>query len=383
MMTQTMREIFTRDFILAFLAHFTFVIAFHALTPTLPIYLSRLGSKETEIGVLVGIFFVSSLVSRPFVGKALLRIPERTFMITGALLFAVTSVTYLWAPPFWPFFIVRAFQGMSLGVIHTAVYTLIANISPEARRGQSLSYFFVAPTVALALAPPFGIFLINHFSFTFLFLVCSGMSLCSLLFSSQLGRKQVSSLRNVSTKEGLFISWKALAPCISIFLAQVIWGALIAFFPLYAISLGVANPGLFFTAIAIMIISGRVFGGKILDLYSKQRVILSFLITHVISMSLLFFSKSLPMFILVGAIWGVGSAFVFPAGMAYTLDRAGSPLGPAIATFTAMSDLGVALGPVIMGIIIRVTSYPTMFLCLVLTSFINFNYFYFFVRQRR
>ena len=383
MMTQTIREIFTRDFILSVLAYFTFVISFHLLTPTLPIYLSRLGSKETEIGVLVGIFFVSSLVFRPFVGKALLKIPERTFMITGALLFAITSITYLWAPPFWPLLIVRVFQGIGLAVMHTASFTLIANIGPVAHRGQSLGYFYLAPTVALALAPSFGMFLINHFSFTPLFLVCSAISLCSLLFSSKMGRRQVARMGTASTKNGFFISWKALPSSISIFFIQIIWGALIAFFPLYAINLGVVNPGLFFTAIAIMLISGRVLGGKILDLYSRERVILSFLITHIISMSILFFSKSLPMFILVGAIWGVGSAFVVPALMAYTLDRAGPPLGPAIATFTAISDLGVAVGPVIMGIMIRVTSYPTMFLCLVLTSFINFNYFYFFVRQKR
>jgi MFS family permease len=383
MMAQTIWEIFTRDFILGFLAHFTFVVAFHALTPTLPIYLSRLGSKETEIGVLIGIFFVSSLVFRPFVGKALLTIPERLFMMAGALLFAITSIAYLWAPPFWPFLIVRVFQGISLGVIHTAAVTLIANISPEAHRGQGLGYFFLAPTIALALAPSLGIFLINRFSFTLLFLVCSGISLCSLLFSRQLGRKQVAPLENASMNGNFLISWKALPSSISNFFLHIIWGALIAFFPLYAISLGVTNPGFFFTAIAIMLISGRALGGKMLDLYSRERVILCFLFIHIISMTVLFFAKSLPMFILAGAILGIGCAFLVPSLMAYTLDRAGSPRGPAIATFTAISDLGVALGPVVMGIVIHMTSYPTMFLCLVLTSFININYFYFFVRKKR
>jgi len=89
--TQTMPKIFTHDFLLVFLAQFTFTFVFHILIPTLPIYLSRLGSTETEIGVLIGIFFFSSLVLRPFVGRALLKTPEKTFMIAGALLFALTS----------------------------------------------------------------------------------------------------------------------------------------------------------------------------------------------------------------------------------------------------------------------------------------------------
>ncbi len=52
-------------------------------------------------------------------------------------------------------------------------------------------------------------------------------------------------------------------------------------------------------------------------------------------------------------------------------------------TFLAITDLGASLGPVIMGIVIRSTSYSIMFLCLALTGFINLNYFYFFVREKR
>jgi hypothetical protein len=51
-------------------------------------------------------------------------------------------------------------------------------------------------------------------------------------------------------------------------------------------------------------------------------------------------------------------------------------------TFTGLSDLGMSLGPAVMGIIIHLTSYQTMFLCLTLAGITNFNYFYFFVRKK-
>ena len=143
-----------------------------------------------------------------------------------------------------------------------------------------------------------------------------------------------------------------------------------------------ANPGLFFTTIAIMLILGRALGGKILDLYSRERIILPCLFTYIISMIILAFSKTLPMFILVAVIWGIGHAFLMPTLMVYALDRVGSSPGPAMGTFTAISDLGMSLGPVIMGIIIHTTSYPIMFLCLALTGIVNLNYFYFFVRKK-
>ena len=382
MTRQTIRKILTRDFILGFFAQFTFLSVFYILIPTLPIYLLRSGSKEAEIGVLIGIFFISSLVLRPFVGKALLKIPEKNFMIAGALLFVLTSFAYLLAPPFWPFLIVRVFQGIGLAFFHTASFTLIANISPEAHRGQSLSYFLLGPNVCLALAPSLGMFLINHFSFTLLFLVCLGISLCSLFITNKLGRRQIAPQEGSSNENGFFLSWKALPPSIISFFNFIMWGALTAFFPLYALNCGVANSGLFFTAIAVMFILGRGFGGKILDLYSIERVLPSLLTICVISMTILAFSKDLPMFILVAVIWGIGNALFTPAVMAYVLDRAGSSKGPAIGTYTLLSDLGLGLGPVIMGIIIRLSSYPIMFLCLAFIGVINLIYFYFFVRKK-
>jgi MFS family permease len=99
-------------------------------------------------------------------------------------------------------------------------------------------------------------------------------------------------------------------------------------------------------------------------------------------MVVLAFSKTLPMFILVAVIWGIGYAFLMPLLLAYTVDRAGSSTGPAMGTFTAVSDLGLSLGPTIMGIIIHATSYPIMFLCLAFMGFINLTYFLYFVRKK-
>lgn len=378
----TLQKILNREFILAFLAQLAFSSAFFILIPTLPIYLMRLGSKEEEIGVLIGVFSVSSLILRPFVGRALLKIPERNFMFGGALLLTLSSITYLFASPFWPFLMVRVFQGISLAFFYTASTTLIANISPEGHRGQSLSYFFLAFNIAFALAPSLGMSLINLFSFTLLFLVCTGLSICSLFFTTLLKRRRIESPEHASINDSSFISRNTLPPAIMAFFTHIIWGALTTFFPLYALDQGVKNPGLFFTAFAIVLILGRTLGGKILDLYSREKVMLPCLTTFVISMIILAFSKTLPMFILVAIIWGIGNAFLFPALVAFAIDLAGSSRGPAMGTFTGFSDLGVGLGAVIMGIILRLTSFQTMFLCLALTGVINFLFFYFFVMKK-
>jgi MFS family permease len=376
------QKIFTRDFVLSFFAQFAFSSVFFILIPTIPIYLSRLGSKEAEIGVLVGVFSVSSLVLRPFVGRALLKIPERSFMIAGALLYAFSSIVYIIAKPFWPFLIVRILQGIGLALFATASFTLVTRISPEARRGQSIGYFYLAINIAFALAPLFGVAIVNLFDFPILFLVCTGLSLCSLFITLKLERTKIESLEVQSIRNQPFVSREALPSSIMAFTGSIIWGAVTAFLPLYALSHGVDNPGLFFAALAITLILARGLGGKILDIYAREKVILPCLLAQIIAMSILIFSTTLPMFILVAVIWGMGTAFFYPALVAYVIDLAGPSRGPAIGTYMALSDFGAGMGSVIMGIILQLTNYPIMFLCLAFTGVINLLYFYFAVRKK-
>jgi MFS family permease len=372
----------TRDFILGFISQFTFSIAYHILYPTLPIYLSRFGRTEVEIGILIGVLGASSLVFRPIVGSALVRIPEKRFMIGGAVLFVLTFIAYPFALPFWPLFIVRVFQGIGLAFFFTAALTFISNISPAAHRGQSVSYYLLAVNISLALSPSLGMFMINRFSFTFLFLFCLGLSLCSLLVTGKLGRRQDVPLEDRHTADGFLLSRKALPASISSFFFHLAWGALVAFFPIYAVNHGVANPGIFFTAVAVVLILGRALGGRMLDLYSRDKVILPCIIVGVISMALLAFSKTLPMFILAAVIWGMGHAFLFPSLLVYATEGIGASRGPAMGTFSGLSDLGMSLGPMVMGVVIHLTDYRTMFLCLALVGMINLAYFYFLVRRK-
>ena len=135
---QTARNVFTRDFVLGFFAFFLFLSAINSLTPTLPIYLTRLGSNEREIGVLIGIFAVASLASRLFVGGALLKYRAKSVMMVGALAFVITFLAYIVFLPFWPLFAVRLLQGVAGACIDTAAIASIINAIPFAYRARAL-----------------------------------------------------------------------------------------------------------------------------------------------------------------------------------------------------------------------------------------------------
>jgi len=377
-----LRKILTPEFVSVFLSQLALSFTVSLLVPTLPIYLAGLGSREETIGVLIGAISVSSVILRPAVGKALTRTPERKFLLAGALIYVVTSLSYIIAPPFGPFFIVRILQGVGAAFFYTASIIMVINISAEAHRAESISYFYTAYNFAAVIGPTVGMYMINLLNFRSLFLLCTALSLLSLFFALRLPKKSTQPPVSESAQNGLLGDLKTLHPAVMSFAVHILWGALAAFFPLYAVSQGVANPGFFFGALALTLIVGRMFGGRVLDRYSRERIILPCLITYIVSLTLLAFSKTLPLFILVAVIYGAGNAFFFPALVAYTVERAGEARGPAMGTFTAAGDLGMGLGAVIMGVIVRLTSYPIMFLCLALVAVLNLGYFHYFMRDR-
>ncbi len=375
-------KILTREFVVNFIAQFAFSFVSFVLIPTLPIYLEKMESTDAEIGVLIGIFSFSSLIFRPFVGRALLRIQERNFMIAGTVIYTLSSIAYLFTKPFWPLLILRAFQGIGMTFFSTASLTLVTRLSPEAHRGKSIGYFYLAYNIAFVTAPYFGMFLINSFNFSILFLVCAFFSLCSFFISLKLKKAQGVPLEDESIQDQPLLSYEVLPPSIMTFMASMMWGALSAFFPLYALSHGVANPGLFFAVIAIILIFGRSLGGSIFEIRSRESVIFPCLAAQIIAMIVLTFSKTSPMFVLVAVIWGIGHAFIFPSLINYAIDHTSSAMGPAIGTYTALSDFGAGVGPVMMGIILQLTSYTVMFLSLALIGLINLLYLYFIFRRR-
>jgi predicted MFS family arabinose efflux permease len=379
----SMRNIVNHDFVLAFLALFAYMFALFALVPTLPIYLARFGSNTRGIGVLLGIYSVSSLVSRLLAGGALSRYSEKSVMIFAALLFAVSFLAYIVLRPFWPFFVVRLFQGVAYAFLDTAIFALIVKVTPLAYRGRTLGYFMLAPALATATAPSFGMWLVNQFSFTVLFLFCMGLSLCTLFFSTTLEGQGITGSDIGTAKDStFFVEPKMIVPALCAFFYYFVLGSVMAFFSLYAIQCGMRNPGYFFSASALMTIAGRSLGGKLLDAWSKEKIILTFTFTSMVAMIMLSFSRTLPMFISVGLLWGMGVAFIFPVSMTYSLDHAGSSGGTALGTFRALTDLGYAVGPMVMGIIIPITGYPAMFLCLAVICLINLCYFQFYVRKK-
>ena len=125
-----------------------------------------------------------------------------------------------------------------------------------------------------------------------------------------------------------------------------------------------------------MLILGRALGGRILDAYRREKVILPCLTAYIVAMTILAFSTTLKMFIFVAVIQATGHSFLMPTLVAHTINLGGTSRGASIGLLSAAGDLGMVLGPTLMGIILRFSNFPAMFLCIALIGLMNFTYFY-------
>ncbi len=382
--SRSMRSLFTGDFLLAFCAFFCFAAAFHALTPTLPIFLASLGSPKQDIGILVGTIGISSLAFRFVVGKVLVKYSERVVLIWGITIFSLTFIALIALRPFWPFFAVRFLQGIAFACMDTAIIAYVIRIMPLQHRTRVINYFMLAPPLASGVATAASVSVLNRWGFTTVLLTGAGLGMCAFLLMWKLKRRDsIETVSDSSIKKRRFFDRKIFAPAFVSFLCVFSWGGLTAFFPIYAVQCGVGNPGLFYSAMAIMLVFSRLMAGRIFDAFEKEKIIIVSILIMITSLVTLAFSKSLSMFILVGLLWGTGFGLLFPVVMAYSFEYAGSSDGVAIATYQAFMDMGIALGPAVAGVILPFTGYRIMFLCQALACLISVVYFQFLKKRKR
>jgi len=355
-------RIFTASYILTSLATFCFFASFHLLLPALPLYIGMVGGSESEIGLVIGAFTVTAVLLRPFVGRSADRRGRRIFMFAGTAIYFTSFLAYIFASSVPLLLLVRLWQGAGMAAFSTAASALIADLAPAQRRGEAMGYFGMFNGVAMALAPALGMMLVAAYGFTELFIVSAGMAVVALLFGIFLQEPRRPELgHNPQSRPALF-SRAALLPSVLVFCLTLSYGALVTFVPLYALGQGMANPGLFFTVQAAMLIVARPLAGQLSDRYGRIAVVIPSFLLVVASMWLLAVASSVPLLFVVAALFGLGFGSAYPALMALLADRVGArQRGAGMGTFTAAFDLGIGLGAIIWGVMLQLTSFGIMF----------------------
>ena len=176
-------RLWTFDFvIISLISLFTF-LGFHILLPTLPVYTKNLGGDDTSAGLVIGIFTFSAVLIRPLVGYALDLYGRKNLFIMGMIIFVLCVLAYIWVPSLLILFLIRFIHGFGWGITSTSSSTVATDHIPKSRLGEGMGYYGLASTLATAVAPAIGIYIINSFSFTALFLFAASMIVIAIFMA--------------------------------------------------------------------------------------------------------------------------------------------------------------------------------------------------------
>lgn len=354
-----MERIWTKAFIQLTLSMLVLFTGFYLMLPTIPLFIKEMGGTESQVGLAAGLFTLTAVVFRPLVGGLLDRYGRRPFMIWGLLFFIVSMYLYDWVGSIAMLLALRMLHGASWALSTTAVSTAITDIIPVSRRGEGMGWFGMAMTVAMAIGPMLGVWVLGTGSFHSLFLLATALSAVAFLLALA---TRIPFEAGAGGRKIVIFEKSVLPVTATLFFLTVAYGGITTFLPLFSQAIRV-NPGTFFLVYAIALTLARPLAGKLSDRYGESYVIVPALVVTALSLVVLGFADGLAGVIVAAVLYGFGFGSAQPALQAANLRLApAEKRGVASASYLTSFDLGIGLGSIALGWVSQYIGYHVVFL---------------------
>lgn len=352
--------LWTRDFVLITFANFVVFASMQSLVPALPLYVEQLGTGDTLVGLVSGVFAFTAVAIRPWLGTVLDQRGRKIVMICSVAVFVAAGLLYPLAASIPALLVVRLLQGVGWGGVIPAAGAIVADVVPEKRRGEGIGYFSLSPTLAIALAPAAGLILARDAGFGSLFIASAvWAALAGVLVLPLHDHHPQTRARNQSAR---LFELSTLAPCLVAGLLAVTMGGLTTFVVIDAGQRSIGDPSQFFVLYALVLLLTRPIAGRISDRRGRGQVLVPAVVLTAAGL-LVLGAMAGPLTLPTAAIlYGTGFGSALPSLQALAIDRA-SPTrhGAAMAAFYIAFDLGVGVGSILFGVLGGVAGLPVTF----------------------
>lgn len=373
-----MERLWSKPFILLTIGMLFLYTGFYSLIPVMPLYIRQLGGNELDVGIIIGIYTLSAVICRPFVGTIVDKYGRRPFILYGIIGFAGIMAMYNSASGMLVLFILRFFHGASWAFSNSALGTAITDVIPNSRRGEGMGWYGISMTIAMAFGPFIGSFYIQNQSFHTMFWIASAISAVSLvlvLFAPMPVYKR-RPIKQVTTDKP---EWSLMA---AILLMAVSFGGITTFLPLYAEAVHI-NSGSFFLIYAVSLTLIRPLAGKVTDRRGESFVIIPAFFFIIIALLNLSGAHSVVGIMISAVLYAIGFGSAQPALQSAALRLTSEESkGKANATFFTAFDLGIGLGSIMLGWISQAWGYSMMFVACAVSAFLSAVVFSIFIRRK-
>ncbi len=347
-------SLFTRPFVLLCLALFLGYANQWVMTPLIPLYVDDIGGSAFVAGLALLAFSVPSFTVRPLVGRLADRWNAAGVMSVGLLLLAAGSLLFL-MPFLAMVFVGGIVRGLGWAGLNTGGYTRLATAAPPERRGEAAGYYTSVMAIATIVFPALALWMIDgRGGFQAVFLLSAVLALLGLPVALGLAREQAAAPAPAQTSgeppsTGLIDRGVLLATGLNL-CSTLVMPSVMAFMPLYARSLDIANIGLFYVLAGVTGIIVRPVLGRKSDAMGRGPAIAAGLGAQFAGLLLILIAQDLPVILAGGVFVSVGTAMTGATTTALAMDLADPRArGRGMATFSLSYQFGVGIGAMISG----------------------------------
>ena len=372
--------IYSRAFLIMALANF-FTMSSISMFFLFPLFITRHGGTKADIGIMMAVFTIASIVTRPWISEMIDRLGRKRCYTLACLVLSFLPLVYLLfkgnlSSFYIPLLLVRFIHGIGMALAFTAVMTYIADIVPKHRLNEGLGMFGVTALVALAVGPIIAEMVIRQFGFQIFFIMSGVLSVVGLMLHLPLAESYVDS--NLGKSSQSFFSILMGKRRILIVVLALLFGlglsSVFGFLTPYAEEKQLTFISLFFITYSTGAVAMRFFGGRLADKVGERRIIpYAFIITSSGIGMLTLLSGDL-ILIVSGLICGSGHGLLYPCLNAVALRNEPQEIrGKIMGIFTGSIDFGVFLGSILFGYIGNWFGYPVLFLIAGLILLLGFG----------
>lgn len=317
----------------------------------------ELGGSEAAVGLAVGAMSASAVLVRPFVGRTMDVRGRRPFLLGALALLCVSSLGYLVADHLAVVVFLRLLQGAAGGTFYTTAATMATDLAPVERRASAIAKFSLFLYAGFAAGPAIAEWVIRTEGFTPVWLLASGLALVGALLVLVLpesGHDAVARRRELGPPARRLVHPGAVLPGLVLMTTGMGYASITGFSALYARHVGLESSGVLYVVFAAVVIGIRLVSGRLADTIGRVAIALPGLALCFVGLGTLAVLQR-PVFAFVGvAAYGAGFALIFPALMAFTVDRVPDhERGEALGSFTAFMDIGQGGGASLIGALVH------------------------------
>ena len=323
------------------------------IIPELPDYLTALDGAEYK-GLIISLFTLTAMISRPFSGKLADTIGRVPVMIFGAAVCFICSLFYPIIATLSGFFMLRFVHGFSTGFTPTGATAYLADIIPIHKRGEAMGILGTAGSVGMAAGPAIGGTLANQLGLDAMFYCSSFFGLVAIIIliraKETLPVKQKFSMGLLKVKKEDIFEPLVLVPCLVMVLVAFPYGAVFTVIPDFGEFVGIKNKGLLFTFLTVASLLVRLLAGKASDKYGRIEVLRLSTLAIAVSMLIIGLAAT-PLTLIIGVtLYGLAQGSTSPTLLAWAADLSDNRFkGRGIASLYIFMELGIGLGALCSG----------------------------------